>query len=566
MTKIGKDSEQTQSVNYVSIDYSKVLKVEEFINSTTTLSKEEQAKVLADYKLSLKQRMSQADNSNVWVDGLKKDYQEHGALGMIPHRINDGLNTVKDPIKDFSHKVDAKLDDHNNDGKLSVAKFGWEVVKVVGNAGDAVFSAKGLALTALPILATVAFPATVAALTPTVIAGTGTVGTVLFGKGTYNIITAKTDNQACKGIQTAGTGAMMLFGSVSASKLSLQGAEQAGIETNYTPDMNPFSAFIENIRIAPKGIGVAIGISKPVIGAAIPDAAIKFESKPNTPECYVTTGKADGIVFEKDGKLFVPNKWNPEAPYEVSKGSVIMKYDVDDFAVCDPKIFSKTYVDEAGIYADPANLKPGEAMRFTKKALGGFEIVPEGTSVKTLEGDVVVKTGQAQIYDVDGNPYVGDIEKSLLKRNVPVDAKSKETFEILKEYSNAASTPDVNKSALHEGLVNVTHDNVEINGIALVKDASGKTISYTSNQPLKGSEYLDAVEKFKVEALEQTVGLKVESYFVNQNNCTQRAVTANFGNKKVILAKDIFGSRRSIEQLVDEALMNYDKMINFSTN
>lgn len=170
------------------------------------------------------------------------------------------------------------------------------------------------------------------------------------------------------------------------------------------------------------------------MGSAIPASAIRFESKPNEVEAYVNTGKADGIVFEKDGKLYVPNKWNPEAPYEVQKGSVIMIYDKagGDFAVCDPKIFSKTYVDANGSYNAMKGVKPGQVIKATKKAVGGFEIVPEGTKIKTLEGEVTVKKGQAVMYDVDGNPYVGDIEKSLLKRNVPVDDASYRAFQQLK--------------------------------------------------------------------------------------------------------------------------------------
>ncbi len=43
------------------------------------------------------------------------------------------------------------------------------------------------------------------------------------------------------------------------------------------------------------------------------------------------------------------------------------------------------------------------------------------------------------MYDVDGNPYVGDIEKSLLKRNVPVGDEAVEAFEKLK--TGALQTP-----------------------------------------------------------------------------------------------------------------------------
>ncbi len=102
-----------------------------------------------------------------------------------------------------------------------------------------------------------------------------------------------------------------------------------------------------------------------------------------------------------------------------------MMYDgTSDMAVCDGKIFNGSYVDTASFkangalnYQNPSNLEYGKVMNVTKQAPGSYIEVPEGTVIKTLEGNVTVKAGQVVSFDIDGNPYVQTIE-TVLKRNV----------------------------------------------------------------------------------------------------------------------------------------------------
>ena len=84
-----------------------------------------------------------------------------------------------------------------------------------------------------------------------------------------------------------------------------------------------------------------------------PADAHQSTSKSGKAVAYTTNGKEDGIVYrDADGKLRVPNKWDPEHPYEVSDGtdgkpaSVIMIYDEEggDFAVGDPETIASTYI------------------------------------------------------------------------------------------------------------------------------------------------------------------------------------------------------------------------------
>ena len=107
-----------------------------------------------------------------------------------------------------------------------------------------------------------------------------------------------------------------------------------------------------------------------------------------------------------------------------------MMYGGDDMAVCDGSIFNKTYVDTKAFangqgelnYVNPAEQKYGQVIDVTKQAVGGVEIVPEGTVVQTLEGPKTVGAGDVVCYDVDGNAYVSPLD-NVLKRNV-VDAKA----------------------------------------------------------------------------------------------------------------------------------------------
>ncbi len=373
------------------------------------------------------------------TEGVKDAISRTGSIMDEGFEIMDDynpINFIKDPVKNLSKKIDEKVSDGNSE-TMTVGEKLWNGTKGVGSVVDNLTTAKGLTVACLTVgtggMAASGFaaiaPTAASALAPVATAATATGGSILVGKGTYDIATAENEADAQKGGAEIGVGGLMITGAAISAKGSLEAARQVGVPAADPSTMNTAQALVENFRVAPKALGIATGLSEPVPGVLIPATAYRMESKPNQVEAYKTTGKPDGIVYEKDGKLFVPNKWNPESPYKVSKDSIIMKYGDDDFAVCDPKIFQKTYVNDAsGKYAKVNQMKPGEVMHATKKAVGGFEFAKPGTEVKTLEGKVTLKEGQAILYDVDGNPYVGDIEKSLLKRNVPVGPKAEEQF------------------------------------------------------------------------------------------------------------------------------------------
>lgn len=429
------------------------------------MTPEEKAKFDKDAEKAFKNHLNEITKdptiADRYIEGWKRDFKDvdgvGSALGAIVNRTRDGfksmdavnpLTYVKAPVKKAAEKVDELVSDGDPSTMTAGEKL-WNGAKGAGGVVDYLTSTEGLWVLAATVLtagtaldAALTAAPKLAAAAPAANAALGTAGVGITGKGVYDVATAETEEDAQKGGAEILTGGMMTGGAIAASKSALTAARNAGVEAADPAGLSTMGAVKENFRVAGEGLKVATGLQAPSMFMKIPPTAIRFESKPNQVEAYQTTGKADGIVYEKDGKLFVPNKWNPEAPYEVKDGSVIMIYDKagGDFAVCDPKIFSKTYVNGEGAYDAMKGIKPGETISATKKAVGGFELVPEGTKIKTLEGEVIVKRGQAVMYDVDGNPYVGDIEKSLLKRNVPVGDKAAEAFKQLE--TGALRTPE----------------------------------------------------------------------------------------------------------------------------
>ena len=180
--------------------------------------------------------------------------------------------------------------------------------------------------------------------------------------------------------------------------------------------------------------------------ANFPTDAHQSLSKAGKATAYTTDGQPDGIVYQgKDGKMYVPNKWDPEHPYEVSTGadgkpaSVIMVYDEagGDFAVGDPTTIASTYKNPATGELDPLySAKPGKsnAIDIVKDQVpSAYKIVKPGTEIQTKEGPRVVQPDEIVVYDTDGDPYVMP-KKNFLKRQEPLkgDAESEALYARLK--------------------------------------------------------------------------------------------------------------------------------------
>ena len=173
-----------------------------------------------------------------------------------------------------------------------------------------------------------------------------------------------------------------------------------------------------------------------------PADSYQSTSKSGKAVAYTTDGKKDGIVYrDSDGKLRVPNKWDPEHPYEVFDGtngkpaSVIMIYDEvgGDFAVGDPDVIASTYKNPATGELDPLYDAPAgkdNALEIHKDEVpSAYKLVPEGTEVRTKEGNRVIQKDEVVVYDTDGDPYVMPL-KNFLKRQAPMagDEKSQAVY------------------------------------------------------------------------------------------------------------------------------------------
>ena len=176
-----------------------------------------------------------------------------------------------------------------------------------------------------------------------------------------------------------------------------------------------------------------------------PPDAHQSTSKSGKAVAYTTDGKEDGIVYrDADGKLRVPNKWDPEHPYEVSDGtdgkpaSVIMIYDEagGDFAVGDPETIASTYKNPSTGELDPLYDTPaGRQYAFEihkDEVPSAYKLVPQETEIQTKEGSRVVQKNEVVVYDTDGDPYVMPL-KNFIKRQAPMtgDAESKAVYQQL---------------------------------------------------------------------------------------------------------------------------------------
>ena len=127
-------------------------------------------------------------------------------------------------------------------------------------------------------------------------------------------------------------------------------------------------------------------------------------------------------MFYKDGKYYLPNKWNADEAFLATDGAVLMKYGDDDFAVCASSIFDKSYGSTESFlsgnfkYAESANLSPTEYINATKQAKSSFVELPDGTKIQTLEGVRTVKPNEVVAIDVEGNSYVQP-KATFLKKN-----------------------------------------------------------------------------------------------------------------------------------------------------
>jgi len=154
--------------------------------------------------------------------------------------------------------------------------------------------------------------------------------------------------------------------------------------------------------------------------------------------------RALGLEKEDDG-WHVPNR--QYFPNPISKDSVIINYGrkedgTVDLGFCSQDEFrtiyaySDQYKQGKITYIEPTEIKSGEIVDATKCATGEFTLMPEGTQIKTNEGDVAIRPGQILIVNENKNSVFASDISEILKRYVadPMNPASKKAFELLRSF------------------------------------------------------------------------------------------------------------------------------------
>ncbi len=187
----------------------------------------------------------------------------------------------------------------------------------------------------------------------------------------------------------------------------------------------------------------------------IRESKLSMRSKPNKVEAVVPdfshpeTLSALGFINE-NGTWYAPQR--DYFPEPLSSDSVILIYNREkgDVGFCSRDEFSSIYAsteayDKGDItYLDPGSMAVGVPVNATKCATGEFTLFPEGTRVKTNEGEVDVRPGEAVIVNEKLNSlYLMPIAK-VLERYIadPFSPASSKAFELLKVYTDTSGTEE----------------------------------------------------------------------------------------------------------------------------
>ena len=405
-----------------------------------------------------------------------------------------GVTDVKNAIKEYSglnalvDYVDNKVDD-GDDTNLSNLERAWNIAKGLGDAVDSFIGAEGAEVVGL--LTGAGEVAAVAKVGKYFSAATqtyfGVEGGQLIGAGLAHAQTAETEDEARLAGSELGMGTIMLGGAVKSAKVAYNNMKGKSPAVQSSP--STYRAKLPTPDYSKTR-------------ANFPADAHQSLSKAGKATAYTTDGKPDGIVYQgKDGKMYVPNKWDPEHPYEVSTGadgkpaSVIMIYDEagGDFAVGDPITIASTYKNPATGELDPlynAQVGKGNAMEIVKDQVpSAYKIVKEGTEIQTKEGPRVIQQDEVVVYDTDGDPYVMP-KKNFLKRQEPLkgDAESEALYAKLKNNEAIPESEIATDGNATKPSAKTLNKNLKTfyNKLINIKRTSGMS----SGNPLLTEEYL----------------------------------------------------------------------------
>lgn len=257
----------------------------------------------------------------------------------------------------------------------------------------------------------------------------------------------------------------------------------------------------------------------------IKDSKLSMLSRPNkikalVPDFNSSDEELKSLGLEKEnGNWYVSNR--DYFPNPINKDSVIINYGRKedgsvDLGFCSQEEFAKIYADtkqydEGKIsYINPANIKNKEIIEATKCATGEFTLIKEGTTIKTNEGDIVVKPGQILIVNENKNSVFASDITEILKRYVadPMNPASKKAFELLQKFE------EVKKNKKPEELSKLFNELVlEFNNIER-KTKTYKEYTTETNLETLRDDFKHAAEIVK--KLDLEISSRINSFEFNQ--------------------------------------------------
>lgn len=250
--------------------------------------------------------------------------------------------------------------------------------------------------------------------------------------------------------------------------------------------------------------------------------------------------KALGLEKEDDG-WHVPNR--QYFPNPINRDSIIINYGrkedgTVDLGFCSQEEFktiyaySDQYKQGKITYINPTEIKNGEVIDATKCATGEFTLMPEGTQVKTNEGDIAIRPGQILIVNENKNSVFASDISEILKRYVadPMNPASKKAFELLDSFEKQKKLSKPEKlSELFNKLVS------EYNEIEREAKSYKAYFSETDVESLR-DDFKHAAEVVK--ELDNEISTKINS--LNFNQRIQEA--------RIVLREIISDSKNTPEQ------------------
>ncbi|MEI8390842.1 MAG: hypothetical protein WCG23_13270, partial [bacterium] len=263
---------------------------------------------------------------------------------------------------------------------------------------------------------------------------------------------------------------------------------------------------INSLTFGSKNSGLAFG-NQPLEARSeiIQKNKLSMISKPNNIEAFIPDLtesdeklKSVGLEKEADGWHVHNREWFPNA---LDENSIIINYGTladgrPDIGFCSKEEFSIIYADTEKYnngnisYVDANKLQLNQKIKATKCAAGEFCMLPEGTVLKTNEGELKVKAGEAvMVNELKNSVYTQSFEDGILKRYIadPMNPASGRAFELLNKFNEEKSkmSPEELSSAHAKLCDDFNQINRAVKLFEIYKDSATQVMPKTLGEEFK---------------------------------------------------------------------------------